>query len=195
MSALTERTDPQSITQWINRAKQGDTEAVGELYEAHRLSIYRYLYYRTGDGQTADDLTSEVFLRMIRALPGYRIQDASFQAWLFQIAHNLLNDHYRKSSVRKAVQLEDNMVMEDPTLKRSRPVERSLNSVVLQKALEGLSVDQRDVIVLRFITGMPINEVAQALQKSEDAIKGLQRRALLALRGVLNEWEIHYAEL
>ena len=65
--------------------------------------------------------------------------------------------------------------------------------MTLQKALDRLSVDQRDVIVMRFISGMPISEVAQVLQKSEDAVKGLQRRALTTLRDVLADWEVHYA--
>ena len=176
----------------IIRAKEGDTDAIGELYECHRLGVFRYLYYRTGDAQTADDLTSEVFLRMIYSLSGYRLQGVAFQAWLFQIAHNLLNDHYRKMSVRNHIKLEETVV-DDPQIPPSRPVENSLNSMTLQKALDRLSVDQRDVIVMRFITGMPISEVAQALHTSEDAVKGLQRRALTTLRDVLADWEIHYA--
>jgi RNA polymerase sigma-70 factor, ECF subfamily len=184
--------DPQMIAHLIVRAKQGDSNAIGELYESHRLGIYRYLYYRTGDSQSADDLTSEVFLRMIRALAGYRQGQGSFQGWLFQIAHNLLNDHYRKNNGKTQVQLEEH-IMEDPLNSRSRPVEQSLNAVTLKQALEALSGDQRDVIVLRFITGMPINQVAQTLNKSEDSVKALQRRALISLRNVLTEWEINYA--
>ena len=184
--------DPQRTIQLIERARQGNSDAIGELYECHRLSIYRYFYYRTGDTQQADDLTSEVFLRMIRALPGYRHQDTAFLAWLFRIAQNLLNDHYRRMNVRNQVTLEEDM-MENITSSRTRPVEHSLNSVTLQQALNVLSVDQRDVIVLRFVAGMPIAEVAQTLQKSEDAVKALQRRALITLRDVLSDWEVQYA--
>jgi RNA polymerase sigma-70 factor (ECF subfamily) len=184
--------ETQTIKTIILRAAQGDPEAIGMLYERHRTGIFRYLFYRTGDSQIADDLTSEVFLRMIHGLPGYRIQDAGFQAWLFQIARNLLSDHYRRSTVRNHVQLEEHLMDPIQTI-RSRPVERSLNSVTLQKALDLLSSEQRDVIVMRFISGMPISEVAMTLHKSEDAVKGLQRRALTNLRDVLNDWEINYA--
>ncbi len=83
--------------------------------------------------------------------------------------------------------------MEDPTQPRASPVENRLTSVLLRHALEKLSIDQRDVIILRFVSGMPIAQVAQALDKTEDAIKGLQRRALTSLRDVLTEWEINYA--
>lgn len=184
--------DQQDITHLIVQAKEGDSDAIGELYENFRVGIYRYLYYRTGETQAADDLTSEVFLRMIRSLSSYRLEEGSFQGWLFQIAHNLLTDHYRKTNGKTQVQLEEK-VSEDPLNPRTRPVERRLNSVILKQALHMLSGEQREVIVLRFIAGMPITQVAQAMNKSEDSVKGLQRRALITLRDVLTDWEIHYA--
>lgn len=189
---MSETTTPQCTQQLIARAQQGDAQAIGELYEYHRVSIFRYLYYRTGDPQTADDLTSEVFLRMIRALNSYRPQESGFLAWLFQIARNLLTDHYRKNRYRNHVELEDRQMV--TTEAGSHPNgDAHLNSVVLQQALARLNDEQRDVIVMRFVTGMPIADVAQALNKSEDAVKGLQRRGLAALRDVLSDWEVSYA--
>jgi len=189
---MTETSTPQCTPQIIIRAQQGDSQAIGEIYECYRINIFRYLYYRTGDGQTADDLTSEVFLRMIRSLSSYRKQEVAFLAWLFQIAHNLLTDHYRKMSYRNHLELEDQqMVLHESG---SHPHgEARLNSLALRQALERLNEEQRDVIVMRFVTGMPISEVAQALNKSEDAVKGLQRRGLAALRDVLTDWEVNYA--
>jgi RNA polymerase sigma-70 factor, ECF subfamily len=184
--------NPQNITHLIVKAKEGDSDAIGELYENYRLGVYRYLYYRTGETQAADDLTSEVFLRMIRSLSGYRLDQGSFQGWLYQIAHNLLSDHYRRTNGKHQVELEEKLT-EDPLNPRTRPIERKMNSVILKQALQDLSGDQREVIVLRFIAGMPIAQVAQAMNRSEDAVKGLQRRALNTLREVLAEWEIHYA--
>ena len=179
------------IAALVQLAQKGNTGAIGELYESFRLSIYRYMFYRTSDAQTADDLTSEVFLRMIRGLHGYQQREVSFQAWLFQIAHHLLTDYYRKMSIRKHVPLEEpEMNIEEPS--QSTSIERRLNSVTLRQALNRLSSEQRDVIVMRFVTGMPISEVAQALNKSEDAIKGLQRRGLAELREVLSDWEVMY---
>jgi RNA polymerase sigma-70 factor, ECF subfamily len=189
---MQQQTNPENITHLIKKAQGGDSNAIGELYEYFRLGIYRYLYYRTGETQAADDLTSEVFLRMIRSLAGYRLELGSFQGWLYQIAHNLLSDHYRKNNGKQQVELEDKVV-EDPLNPRTRPVERRLNSVILKQAIQKLSGEQREVIVLRFIAGMPIAQVAQALNRSEDSVKGLQRRALMTLRDVLTEWEIHYA--
>jgi RNA polymerase sigma-70 factor (ECF subfamily) len=177
-------------TNLIKRAEQGDPAVVIDLYERYQQAIFRYLYYRVGDQQTAEDLTSEVFLRMIEAMSNYKNQKISFQAWLFQVARNLSIDHYRKVSAHKDVQLCENLTEggEEPL----DLIEQELTHETLRQALEKLPFHHRDVVVMRFIAGMPIGEVAQALHKSEDAVKGLQRRALLALRDILDEWEVTY---
>ncbi len=178
----------------IYHARYGNTEtvqaALTALYERYHVSVYRYLYYRVGETQAAEDLTSEVFLRMIRALPGYRPQSVSFKAWLLQIARNLAIDHYRKTGGGEIVKLEDHLVDERAGVEVS--VERGLTHQTLRKALRGLSEEQRDVLILRFLVGMPIAETALALHKSQDAVKGLQRRALQSLKEILLEWEVPY---
>lgn len=168
----------------INRAKNGERASIGQLYEDYHLHVYRYLYYLVGDVHTAEDLTSEVFLRMIRSLPNYHYQGISFQAWLFQIAHNLAIDHFRKDNKQMHVELEENLHNNDPDLDSA--LEQSLTSQTLRQALEKLNHSQREVIVLRFVAGMPIAQVAQTLRKSEDTIKGLQRRGLATLRKILD---------
>jgi RNA polymerase sigma-70 factor (ECF subfamily) len=177
-------------TQLITRAQQGDAQVISALYERYHLSIYRYLYYRVGNRHAAEDLTSEVFLRMLRFLPGYKTQGGSFQAWLFQIARNLAIDYHRQMVAQNPVELEEDLIAtnEDP----ANATEQGLTSQSLRKALNRLTDEQRDVIVMRFVAAMPITEVAQTLHKSEASIKGLQRRALIALRETLNEWEIAY---
>ena len=178
-------------TELVKRAQKGDTAVISALYERYHPTVFRYLYYRVGDKHAAEDLTSEVFIRMMRALPGFQLRSASFQAWLFQIARNLAIDHYRKTSTRDLVQLEDNLVVSGEDVEPS--IERKLNSQRLQQALTRLTDDQSDVIVLRFVANMPIAQVAQTLHKSEDSIKGLQRRGLIALREILSDWEVTYA--
>ncbi|HEX7976747.1 MAG TPA: sigma-70 family RNA polymerase sigma factor [Anaerolineales bacterium] len=179
-------------TELINRAQKGDLTVISALYEQYHLSIFRYLYYRVGDRQAAEDLTSEVFLRMLRYLAGFHPPSATFQAWLFQIARNLATDYFRQAGPRNPVQLEENVISgsDDPVT----TVEHSLTREGLRKALNRLTDEQRDVILLRFVAGMPIAEAAQSLNKSEDAIKGLQRRALQALREILVDWEVSYVE-
>ena len=177
----------------IRGAQAGRPEQVTALYEHYHASIFRYLYYRVGDRQTAEDLTSEVFLRMIRNLAGYRLQGSSapFQAWLFQIAHNLATDYFRRSSIHPQVELAEQMAGGDPP--PDAGIEHRLANEHLYQALTRLNEDQRDVVVLRFMVGLPITEVARTVHKSVDAVKGLQRRGLSALRDSLSELEAPYA--
>lgn len=174
----------------VARAQKGDSKAMGELFDQYRLSVFRYLYYRTGDTQAAEDLTSEVFLRMMRALPNYQPQSAPFEAWLYQIARNLAIDHHRKSASSSHLPLEENLV------RHSHPFgdeyDRRLTSATLAQALEQLGDLQRDIVVLRFINNMPIAQVARALHKTEDSVKAHQRRALSALRELLIQWEFDH---
>lgn len=179
-----------TTSELIARAQSGDARVITDLYERYRQDVFRYLYYRVGDLQAAEDLTSDVFLRMITALEGYRQQNASFEAWLFQIARNLAIDYHRKSRLRNHLPLDDDFVAE--TQQVDKTVERNLTHEHLRRALARLNDIQRDVIVLRFVNGMPISIVAQTLHKSEDSIKSLQRRALSALRETLTEWEVNY---
>ena len=170
----------------IQRAQQGDSHAVGWLYERFQQNIFRYLYYRLGDHQSAEDLTSEVFLRMLRSLPRYQPQEAPFQAWLFKIARNLAVDHFRRSGSQE--HLQETLVAPDSPPEQA--AERSLTHQRLRQALARLGDEQREVVILRFVLALPIGQVAQMLHKSEDAIKGMQRRGLLALRKCLNDMEV-----
>jgi RNA polymerase sigma-70 factor (ECF subfamily) len=174
----------------ILRAQQGDTAKIGVLFQRYHQSVFRYLYYRVNDLHTAEDLTSEVFLRMLRALPDYRLQGVSFQAWLLQIARNLSVDHFRKSASHPNVEIQENLVASGPD--PAATAESSLTSESLRLALGQLPSEQREVIIFRFILGMPITEVASVLKRSEDSVKGLQRRGLIALREHLDVLEISY---
>lgn len=179
-------------TELIRRAQAGDEEVIASLYDHYQRGIYRYLYYRVGDRHAAEDLTSEVFLRMLRFISGFHPPAALFQAWLFQIARNLAIDYHRKMSVRDHLPLDDDSAAGNPGLVGS--IDHNLTSDTLRQALERLPAEQRDVILMRFIAGMPVAQVAKALHKSDDAIKGLQRRGLITLRAVLTEWEVKYDE-
>lgn len=166
----------------IQRAQKGDRESIGWLFERFQPSIFRYLYYRIGDQQVADDLCSEVFVRMMRFLPGYQVkQSASFQSWLFRIARNLVVDYFRQPE--NSQDLSDDLQAPEPLPEAA--FEESLTYAELQQGLSKLNDEQSDVVIFRFILGLPISQVAHVLGKSEDAIKGLQRRSLMALREIL----------
>jgi RNA polymerase sigma-70 factor, ECF subfamily len=172
----------------IVRAQSGSPEATGALYLRYNQSIYRYLYYHTSDLKTAEDLTSDVFLKMVQFLPSYRVENSAFQAWLFQIAHNIVIDHYRRTKTHPVVEIDENMESRDPDL--DHKVDYYFNSLEMSRALSSLPSAQREVLLLRFIEEMPIAEAARILHKSQDSIKALQRRGLTALRNVFTSREV-----
>jgi RNA polymerase sigma-70 factor (ECF subfamily) len=177
-------------TDTIARAQAGDLTSLGLLYTRHHLSVFRYLVGRVGDQQVAEDLAAEVFLRMLRSLSSYRPQGVPFQAWLFQIARHLAADHFRQQRGRRLVQLDEALASGEPD--PAAVNERELTHRRLHAALAKLNPDQQEVIILRFMVGMSLAETAYVLQRSEDAIKGLQRRGLSALRAQLVDLEMPY---
>jgi RNA polymerase sigma-70 factor (ECF subfamily) len=172
----------------IARARAGEEAALIELYEWYKPRILRFLYYRLGDKHAAEDLTTEVFLRMLQNLPSFQFQGTPFQAWLFQIARNLVVDDFRKQRVRNHEPI-DEMLVASEALPEEIAQGRMLKAK-LRDALLELTADQLDVITLRFIAGQSIADVAQALDKSESAVKSLQARGLKTLEELLAGQEV-----
>ncbi len=166
----------------VGRAQRGEVDAVGALYDQHREAVFRYVRSRVGDLHTADDLTGEVFKRMLIGLPRYRPTGLPFRAWLFRIARNLLIDHYRRESrvdLRPLDEAEQaGVAAPDP----APLVERQAALDQVYAALAELDPLQREVLTLRFLSGLSLRETAQALGRTEDSIKALQRRGLAGLR-------------
>lgn len=165
----------------IQQARQGSRDAFGSLYERHRTTIARYVAARIRDPVESEDLTAAIFESAWRAMGRYREQGVPFLAWLYRLAHNRVVDHYRAARPTVTLIPEVHEGVEDPTA----PLDAHIDSADLLKALHLLTDDQREVIVLRFIQGMSGREVAQALDKREDAVRALQFRALATLRRIL----------
>jgi len=172
-------------TQAIRAASRGDPDAVAHLYELYQPGIFRFLYYRTGSTQFAEDLTSEVFLRMVRSLSGFQPGKGTFAAWLYQIARRVLYDWYRSNAAHPLVELAE--THPDPAPKPDETAERRLEHAVLAQAMRSLPAEQQDVLILRFINGLSLGMTAEAIHRSIDAVKGLQSRGLQKLREVLTE--------
>jgi RNA polymerase sigma-70 factor (ECF subfamily) len=156
--------------------------AVGELYDRYHESIFRYIWSRVSDQQLAEDLTGDVFTSMVINLPKYRSVGSPFQAWLYRIARNLIIDHSRKASSRKELHLDEvinnSAGEEDPTL----IVENQMIVEEVQAVLGELKPLKQDVIILRFIVGLSLKEVASILGRTISSIKVTQHRALKELR-------------
>lgn len=185
-----------SDTELVRRAqvRQGSMDAgaaaIGEIYDRYHERIFRYLWARTSEKQLASDLTAEVFLRMITNLHQYDVPvsqspEAPFQAWLYSIAHNLLVDHYRKDSRRQEQTLDEIEHLVEEHSGVAQAVEQRLLFEQVQSALQLLSPEVQDVLVLRFLVGLSLQEVAQVLNKTLASVKITQHRGLEKLRALL----------
>lgn len=166
----------------VAMAQRGDVEAVGALYDQHYPAILRYLWARVSGRQIAEDLAGDVFRRMLVGLPRYRPMGLPFRAWLFRIAHNTLVDHYRQNSSRTSVALIETDHQSQSQADPAALVEQAMTIEQVGRLLMKLDQAQRDVLALRFLSGLSLKETALALGKTEDSIKASQRRGLMALR-------------
>ncbi len=177
-----------SDAELIAHAQRGEASAIGRLYDRHRESIFRYLWVRLDDRQLAEDLTGDVFMRMLDALPRYRLQGLPFRAWLYRIAHNLLIDYFRKMNHQATVPI-DTVEEHGTNDDLDRTIEKMLETERLQAALVSLEPTQCEVVILRFLAGLSLRETAQTLGKTEAAIKALQHRGLSGMRRALEPLE------
>lgn len=173
------------LAELVTRAQMGDAEAIGRLYDQHQAEIFRYLWARVGERALAEDLTGEVFMRMLTGLPRYRPSAAPFRAWLYQIARNLLIDHYRKTGKHTMISLQQAESVGDGAPDLTTMLDQRLTMKRIHQALAQLDESQREVVTLRFLSGLSLQEVAQTMGKTENAVKALQHRGLAALRQTL----------
>ncbi len=171
----------------VSRARAGDAEAFGELYDQYVGFVYRYIYYRVGSVALAEDLASETFVRALRRLPSFQWQGRDFGAWLVTIARNLVADHYKSGRYRLEVTTEDLVAASRgaTTEGPEREVLESITNDTLLAAVKRLGAEQQECIVLRFLQGLSVAETALAMGKNEGAIKALQYRAVRTLGRML----------
>ena len=181
-STRTARSDaPERVRPLVERGREGDREALEELYLIHFDRIYSYLHMSVGNRHDAEDLTTQTFLRMLESIKRFKFGTAPFSAWLFRIAHNLAMDHFRAN---RRWQPEENVPeprdSEEPSAETGalqRIGEQSLLAMI-----EDLSHEQQQVLTLKFVFNFANGEVATILGKTEGAVKSLQHRALASLQ-------------
>jgi len=170
--------------QLIDRAKR-DPEAFGPLYDQNFDKIYSYIQRKTGDRQLAEDLTAETFTKALANIGKFQSTSQPFVAWLYRIASNLVADYYR---ARKKIEPHDEQIQiasADPT-----PEDAALlldDQQAVARAIQSLSPDQQDVVLMRFSGGLKLKEIARAVGKTEGAVKALMFRALSSLKEKLTE--------
>ncbi|MEM7799470.1 MAG: sigma-70 family RNA polymerase sigma factor [Chloroflexota bacterium] len=171
----------------IKQAQAGEITAFESLYDLHYKPIYTYIYYRVGQRELAEDLTSDVFERMVGKIDTWKPGTKPFIAWLYTIAGNLVRNHVKRQKHIRWLPLEEEVdKQQSPTLENESgimaQISRKLQRESVAKALTQLTEDQRQVIILRFIQGLPIANVAEMLGKPITSIKALQRRAIGSLK-------------
>jgi len=163
----------------LDRARKLDIDALAQVHDLYYEPIFRYVAFRVGNREVAEDLTSDVFTRFLTALRERKAPNTTLRGWLYGVAANVVSDHHRKHYRAPQVQLDEAMVSQERGPEEA--AEASLVRADLRRAMAGLTDEQQDVLALRFGHEMPIQEVARTLGKTEGAIKQLQARAIAAL--------------
>jgi RNA polymerase sigma-70 factor (ECF subfamily) len=179
----------EQVAALVQRAQGGDAQAFGELYDRYVDLVYRYIYYRVGQVQLAEDLVSETFLRALRRIDSFAWQGKDIAAWFVTIARNLITDHYKSSRYKLEITTDNLLAGGDRPGSDSTEgsVLASLSNETLLIALKQLGAEQQECLVLRFLQGLSVSETALAMGKNEGAIKALQYRAVRALSRGLPE--------
>ena len=167
---LDEDRSPQELARVIARAKQGDSDALRYLYLRFADNVYGYARSIVRDEHEAEDVTQLVFAKLLTALRRYEPRTTPFTSWVLRVAHNAAIDHMRARRPTPCEEL------------RGVDVSGSERFADLRLALDELPLEQRNVILLRFLVGLTPSEVAERLGRSEDAIHGLQHRGRRRLR-------------
>ncbi|MGE3269369.1 MAG: RNA polymerase sigma factor [Chloroflexota bacterium] len=188
MATATEQTtqtiSAQRAAELVALAQQGDQQAFATLYEQYRPLVYRFLRRRLdGSDEIVEDLTEDVFVKLYEKLDRYVERGLPFTAWLYRIAHNQLVDYLRTLPRQSAQSLD--VVADVPERQTTSEYSSVLDRQTLEPALARLTPEQRQAIELRFLQGMSVAETAATMNRSEEAVKKLQARALVNLRRAL----------
>ena len=163
----------------LHRARALDQEALATIHDQYYEPIYRYIAYRVNDSQTAEDLTSEVFMRLLSALRDKHAPQNSLRGWLYGVASRVVKEHYRDKKKHNWSELEDEVINheDDP----AKQLESKAAQEHLVTLMHDLTDEQQNVLALRFGFEMPIREVAESMGKSVGSVKMLQARAIAAI--------------
>lgn len=172
----------------LARAQRFETEALEQIHDRFYPQIFRYISFRIADRQTVEDLTGDVFTRLLQALhrPAGAIQN--LEAWLFGVAAHVVADYLRKQYRFVQVTLDDDL--ESQHLSPAELAEFTLTHEDLRNALAELTLEQQHVLALRFGRELPINSVAEMLGKTIGSIKQLQARAIASLTRKLQSRQV-----
>jgi len=168
------------------RAASGEAEAFGVLYDRHVSAVYRYVFYRVRNEAEAEDVTSEVFMRALRAIPKYEPRQA-FLAWLYRIARNAVIDRSRRRAARQQVTFEDALSHPnaDLVVNPDAGLLAGSDAAAVRRAMQQLTPLQQEILVLRYVEGLDTRAISKLVGKRDGTIRGIEFRALSALRTLI----------
>lgn len=169
----------------VKQVQAGQSAAMSHLYQRHRTAVFRYVLSKVYDSNLAQDITGEIFLRVVANLPQYKITAVPFTVWLFRIARNYTITHLQKENRYQLMSQSQTDELSRGEDNPARIVETQLELEWIWNGLQQLDEYQREVIVLRFLIGLSLKEVASTLERTVGAIKTLQHRGIMALRVTL----------
>jgi RNA polymerase sigma-70 factor (ECF subfamily) len=164
----------------LDNLRSLDPRTVAAVHERYFAELFRYARFRTGDAQVAEDIASEALVRLLEAVSSGKGPATSLRGWLMGTLSNLVNDHFRLAYGRPTDELSEELRSNGPDL--GALAEEKEQKAVVRQALGGLTAEQQHVLSLRFGSELSLEETAQAMDRSVNAIKALQFRALASLR-------------
>ena len=168
----------------VRKAVRGDKEAFGKLYLKYLDGIYRYIFFKVRqDGEVAEDLAQEVFLKAFKKINGFNRREGTFKAWIYRIARNHTIDYFKKINGRIGLSIE---VVD----KKENPEERLVIKSEYERliaAINKLTKVQRDVVILHHVNDLTNAEVAKLLMRNEEAIRAIKYRALKNLKRIYGQ--------
>jgi RNA polymerase sigma-70 factor (ECF subfamily) len=157
-----------------------DPQIIGDIYDQYFAEVYRYICYRISDETVAEDIASDVFVRLLEAVQSHKGPQTSIKGWLIATASNAVNDHLRLQYRRPTENLSESLPDENSNI--AFELDLREQNKVLHRAYAHLTIEQQHVLALRFGLGYSLEETAKYLKKKVNAIKALQFRALVSLQ-------------
>lgn len=176
LPTVDEEAVPVATARAISRAKRGDREALRYLYVRYAGNVYGYVSSIVRDEHDAEDVTQQVFAKLMVILVKYEQRDAPFLAWILTVSRNVALDHMRRQRAVPCADIRELEPASDPD---------PLHAFVIKDALAGLPLEQREVVVLRHVAGLTPPEIAYRIGRSESSVHGLHHRGRSALRTTL----------
>ena len=175
-----------SKQQEIKGLQKLDPQVISAVYDRYFPGVYRYVFYRLGDQQVAEDISSDVFVRLLEAVKAKRAPDSSLKGWLITTASYVVADHLRNKYRRPTEVLQEKMV-DDFASSVTDEVDHRQKTDAVRKAFTQLTLEQQHVLSLRFGDGYSLEETASLMNKKVNAVKALQFRAVASLQRLIGE--------